>query len=174
MGGAVGYVNSIAGFELALGDDAQVRAWPVRSGEPLEHQRIAEPEAELEAREPGLADLELDGPDPPVLADNGVRDVDAAGGQVLAEHAGAEVVAPQLFRPPGDVLRRVGVHGLVGAAVHAPVGLIVTGEIDAFDPDASGHGSLADRAHLRPAAPDPDLLRATDIDGDELGHGMEC
>jgi hypothetical protein len=154
----------VAGPELALGEDAQVGAGTAGVREQLDHLRVAEPQAELEARLPGLADLELDGPDPPALADHGICDIDALEREVLAEHARPEVTG-QPRRPPGGVLGGIRVDRLVGAAVDAPVGLVIAIDVHARDPDAAVHRRLADRAHDGPAAPHADLLGAADVEG---------
>ena len=73
--------------------DPQVGAGPRRLGEAAQHQRVAEAQAELEAGLARLADLELGVPIAPALADHRAGDVDALGGQVLAEHAGPELAA---------------------------------------------------------------------------------
>ena len=158
----------IARAQLALLHDPQVRAGAAGLAEALDHLRVAEAQPELGARQPRLADLELDGPGPPALADHGAADVDALDGEVLAEHAGRDVAA-ELGRPPRRVLARVRVHGLVGPAVHAPVGLIVAREVDARDPHAALHRRLADRAHERAAAADGDLPRPADVHRDDAG-----
>ncbi len=62
-------------------------------------------------------------------------------------------LAPELALPERRVLGRVGVDGLVGAAVDAPVGLVVALDVDARDAHAALDRRLADRAHQRPPAP---------------------
>jgi hypothetical protein len=166
MGGAVAYVNLVARAELARGNDAKVGAGTTGAREQPDHLRVAEPQAELEARLPRLADLELDGPDRPALADHGAGDVDAREREVLAEGAGLERAA-EPSGPPGGVLGCVGVDGLVGTAVDAPVGLVVAVDVDAGDPDTMVDRRLPDRAHHRPPVPDADLPGATDVDGQE-------
>ena len=53
-------VSSSPAAELALLDDPQVGAGPARLPERLDHLQVAEADAELRARQPRLADLELD------------------------------------------------------------------------------------------------------------------
>ena len=135
----------------------------------LQERRVAHPQAELEAREPRLDDLEQRRPDPPALADERARDVDALGGQVLAERGGAERAA-ELVLPAPDLLDRVRVDRLVRAAVHGPVGLVVAVEVDAADGDAARDRVLPDRG-LDHAPPAVDRARAPDVDADDAcGH----
>ena len=66
--------------------------------------------------------------------------------------------------PPLGVLERVGVNGLIGSAVHAPVGLIIASEIDSIDRDRPGHRVLPDRGRDR-AASNADRADLSDVDG---------
>src|SRR4051812_36401537 len=167
--GAAGDLDLVAGADLALAHDAQVRARSLRPCEALEHLRVAEAQAELEARKARLADLELDRAEPPALADQRPAHVDARDREVLAERARPELDA-ELALPPRGVLARVRVDRLVRAAVDAAVGLVVAGEVHALDPHAVVDRRLADRALHGPAAALADRLRAADVDGEQGGH----
>ena len=82
----------------------------------------------------------------------------AGGDEVLADAAGVDREAVGL--PVGRVLRRVGVDGLVGTAVHGAVGLVVAGEVDRVERDRlRPDGRLGDRARRVPAA---ERLRPSD------------
>src|SRR4051794_18417379 len=162
--------DRVARADLALAHDPQVRARALGPREALEHLRIAEAQAQLEAREARLADLELDRAEPPALADHRAAHVDARDGEVLAEGAGPELAA-QLGRPPRDVLARVRVDRLVRAAVHAPVGLVVALDIHAGHAHATVDGRLGDRALDDLSTLPADRLGTADVDGEEAGHG---
>src|SRR5690606_19479212 len=93
-------------------------------------------------------------------------------GEVLTPDAGVEVVAVELARPPGGVLRGVGVHGLPRPAVVLPVGLLVPGDLVVGDGDAVPDGALHDGRRDDAVA----LVEGTcaaDVDGDDTagGHG---
>src|SRR6185503_18513850 len=139
------HLDLVARAELSLADDAQVSAGTVRLAEALDHREIPEAHAELRARDPRLGDLEHGAADPPALADHRARDVEPLRGQVLAEHPGRDL-AVELLGPPLLVLAGVRVHGFVRAAMDAPVGLIVAGDVDALDTNPALDRRLADRA----------------------------
>jgi hypothetical protein len=107
--------------------------------------------------------------DRPALADPRVRDLDAARREVLAEGTWSESAA-ELGRPPVDVLPGVGIHGLVGAAVDAAVGLVVAGDVHAADRHAAAGRLLPDRAGGGLAAGALHRARAADVDGFDMGH----
>src|SRR4051812_8264845 len=86
-------LDPVAGPDVALLDHAQVGAWPTARGEELREARVAHPEAELEARQARLRDLEQGAAHGPALADHGPRDGQAAHGEVLAERARSERAA---------------------------------------------------------------------------------
>src|SRR5215217_1685416 len=68
------------------------------------------------------------------------------------------------------VLGGVGVDRLVGPTVHAAVGLVVAGHVDALHPHATLDRRLGDRAaHGAPAA-QADRLRRADVHGDDVRH----
>jgi hypothetical protein len=163
-------VDRLAGFEHALLDDPQIGPGAPGQREQLHHQGIAELQAELEAGKPRLGDLEPDGADAPVLADLHCRQVEPRHGQVLAEGSGTEL-APELRLPPGDVLARVGVDSLVGAAVERAVDLLVAVEVHATRRDRPGDRLLPDRG-LDGAVAARDGPPAAHVDGDDVGgHG---
>src|SRR5262245_51477936 len=68
--------------DLPFLDDAEVRPEARGALELLHEARVAHADAELEAREARLADLQERGPDAPAAADHGGRHVDTAHGQV--------------------------------------------------------------------------------------------
>ncbi len=103
-----------------------------------------DPDPELVAGDPGLADLEDRRPDRPPLADERGAEIEAARREVLAEHARAEAPG-HLARPPLEVLGRVGVDGLVRPTVDGPVRLVVAVQVDAAQPNQSLHWRLPDR-----------------------------
>jgi hypothetical protein len=154
--GAAQHVDLVAGADVALVYDAQVGARSARRGEALEKARIAHPQTELEARQTRLRDLQHGAPHGPPLADHRVRDGKPAHRQVLAEGAGAQRGC-ELCLPPLGVLGRVGVDGLVGPAVHGPIGLVVTAQVHAAQRDPPVDRALPDR---RPDGVAVDLHRA--------------
>src|SRR3954447_3945257 len=98
----------VAGLQLTFADDPHVGARAARLRERPDHPEVAEAQPELRARQPWLADLELDGAEPPALADDRAADVDALHRQVLAEHRVGDLDA-EYVRPPVRVLARVDV-----------------------------------------------------------------
>ena len=90
-------------------------------------------------------------------------------GEVLAEGPGLERV-PELGRPPVVVLDRVRVDRLVGTAVDAAVGLVVTVEVDAAHRDPARDRRLPDAGLDR--APVPlDAPDRTHVHRHHLRHG---
>src|SRR5581483_5256179 len=110
----------------------------------LDEARVVHPLRELPAGDARRCDLEQDRADGPAFADQGVGDVDAARGEVLAEGAGNER-ATELAGPPVVVLAGIGVHSLVGTAVDAAVGLVVAPDVHAADGHAAADRLLPDR-----------------------------
>ena len=113
---------------------------PTRVGEALHELRVARLRRHLLARLARLGDLERHAARRPAVARPRGVHVHPAQREVLAEEARAQL-APELGLPPLHVLDRVGVDGLVLAAVHAAVGLHVALEAQLAD----GHRAL-DRA----------------------------
>ena len=139
--------DRIAGLDRARRDHPQVGAGPGGLGEPPDPARPAEPALEGAARDPRAADLEQHlVADPPALADQRVVDGHALGGQVLAEDAVAQPHA-QLGLPPVEIFPRVGVHGLVVAAVVSHVVDPVAGQADGPGALRAGRGHLDGPAH---------------------------
>ena len=92
-------------------------------------------------------------PDPPALADLGLVDVDARGGEVLAELAVADRPA-ELVGPGVEVLAREGVDRLVDAAVVLGVGDLVALEPEPARPatgPSTGRLSMDGAADRRPS-----------------------
>jgi hypothetical protein len=143
MGRACHALDRIAGPQVPRFDDAQIGAGATRGREALQEHRVAHSQAELEAGEPGLADLQQRRPDPPALADDRVRQIDSRESQVLAEVAGLQL-ATQPLLPPERVLPSVRVHRLVDPAMHRAIGLLVAGEVHPADRHAALDGGLPD------------------------------
>src|SRR4029450_6766921 len=97
---------------------------------------LAHPVLEHVARDPDVGDLEDRGPDPPLLADQRLVDVDAEGGEVLAELPVADLM-PEPLDPDVDVLTRERVDRLVGAAVVLLVGHVVALDAERVDLDGT-------------------------------------
>ena len=91
--------------------------------------------------------------------------------QVFAEGAGHELGGGQQLPPVGPVLLRVGVHGFVGAAVHAQVGLAIASQVLGQHGYRARHWLLEDAGADGFALPRY-LLRLGGIDGEKL-HGAK-
>ena len=114
------------------GDHPQVGTWPGCGREGLEPTWAIHPATERGTGDAWVGHLQLDiVTDPPPLTDQGAVHVDAVGREVLAELAGRQRHA-ELVRPPLEVLDRVGVDGLVVAAVAAAVADVVTDQAAAL------------------------------------------
>lgn len=50
----------------------------------------------------------------------------------------------EFARPPRVIFRGIRVYGALGSAVNVAIGLIVAGEVHAFDSHATGDGRLED------------------------------
>ncbi|HEX7979725.1 MAG TPA: hypothetical protein VF461_14045 [Gemmatimonadaceae bacterium] len=84
-------IDRVAGADVPFLHDAQVRAHSTDVLEPSGEARIAEPDAELEAGEPDLRDLEDRGSDCPAFANQCARQVDPFDGEILAEQRRLDV-----------------------------------------------------------------------------------
>src|SRR3954470_3701954 len=151
--GAVDDLDRVARPQLALLGDREVGARAAGVQELLLEAAYADPRLELEAGDARAGDPQLDRADPPALADPRARDVDARSRQVLAERPGVEVESGDVA-PEHDVLARIGVDRLVGAAVDRAVGLVVALQVDAADGDRALDRRLDDRRLDHAAAGD--------------------
>ncbi len=157
--------DGVARGDHARLHDAQVRPGTAGRREAAGEVVVAHADAELVTGLARLGDLEDSRPDPPPVADAGLVEIEADGGEVLAEHARPERGRDGCARarPPVVVLGRVGVHGLVGAAVDAPVGLVVAMEVHALDGDRPVDRVLPDRRGHVPVLP-AHRTRSPDVD----------
>ena len=147
--------------------DPQVEPPPPRRLEALHHLRVAEAEAELEARQARLRDDELRRADPNAVSDRElVLRRHAREGQVLAEHPPRQL-APELLPPDRVVLGAVRVDRLVRPAVHAEIGLGVARQVDALDAHRPGDRLLEDRRRHRLPLPRRPPGQ-TDVDRDDV------
>ncbi len=141
----------IAGLDPTRLQHAQI---PPRTPAGLDacgHVRNAKAQVELEAGLPTLRDRQQRAADTPTIPDADDVLVEPVDAQVLAERAGriqqgliGKDVAPGFVMGPG-----VAEHGLVGAAVHAEIGLLVPGEPQVLDSSRPAHRPLGDTADGR-------------------------
>ena len=135
--GREAHLDLVARADVALGDDAQIRAGPQRPLEAAGHALVRGAHPELPARDPRLRHLELGAADPPALADHGVADVVAGDGQVLADESVLDLAA-EFDGPEVEVLAGVGVDRLVHAGVVHLVGLPVAVDVVVDDLHPAG------------------------------------
>src|SRR4029453_16922188 len=138
----------VAGLQLTLVEHSKVAAWPAFRGEPLDPLRLVNEALEHRAGDPRGIELDPDRADPPAFTDRRVRQLDAFNGEVLAELAVTQVTA-QHRPPPVEVLSRVRIEGLLGAAVIGLVGLLVGHQPQRRHADRSGLRLLVDRRALQ-------------------------
>jgi hypothetical protein len=160
--GSVDELDRVSGAHRTGYDDREVGARTPGTGEAPREQWVGVAQPELEARQPRLADLQHRAADRPPLADSRPAHVDAAQREVLAEGAGTKW-STELPLPPGRVLERVRVDGLVRTAVNGPVGLIVASQVHSLERDGSCDRVLPDRGRDR-ALSDTDRTDLADID----------
>src|SRR5262245_45385220 len=144
-------LDPVTGPDLTLLDDSQVGSGPTRHREALQEPGISHADAELEAREAWLGDLEQRRAHPPALAQLGRVEVDPRYGQVLAERSGVKHPGAELGAPPSVVLARIGVYRLVDSAMDGAIGLVVAIEVHAPNRHPAGYGMFPDRGRHRPA-----------------------
>ena len=99
-------------------------------------------------------------PDPEAVADPHVLE-QPLGGQVLAEDGPGQIHSGKLLAPILVVLGRVDVDGLVDAAVHRQVGLLVALEVERGHAQSAVDRCLEDGGEHRMAVP-LDLSREPD------------
>jgi hypothetical protein len=160
-------LDAITRTYVSLGDDPEVCAGSAGLGEAADHVGHFPETSERSARNAGAADLQDRASDCPSFPDDRAGLVEALGREVLAELTRFDH-AVEFAGPPGCVLRRVGVHGLVVTAVMLDVanGIpldVIVGEaqpvgyrpfVDAGPPDRllptrHAHPSEVDRNHQR-------------------------
>src|SRR4051794_1034423 len=162
------HLDAVAGAELALLEDLEVGAGARGLAEASDEGGILHPQPELEARQPGLDDLQQRRPDAPALAEQRARDVEPLDGEVLAERAGPQVAA-ELRLPRARLLDGVRVDRLVGTAVHGAVRLVVAVEVHAPPRDAAVDRVFPDGGADRAPA-GGDGARAPDVDRQDAGE----
>ena len=86
--------------------------------------------------------------------------------------AGAERRGPSSAAHHADLLDRVGVDRLVGAAVHAAVGLVVAVEVDAARRATRPSTGVFQIAVLDGPPPGVDRARAPDVDAHDARHRL--
>jgi hypothetical protein len=153
VAGPVDDLGRVAGGDLAFGQDAQVGPGAAGGGEAGREPPAAHPDAQLEAGDARLGDLQQGPADPPALPHERVAHIDPAQGQVLPEGP-----RPQLAPDLGGV----GVHRLVGPAVDLGVALLVAVDLAPPDPDPPRYRVLPDRGPHRPP-PVGDLPGGPDV-----------
>jgi hypothetical protein len=159
--GAAEDLDGVAGFDLALLDDPQVRAGAARGREALDEVTDLPEAREGPARDPRSGDLEGGAADAPAFAGQGPGHREARHGQVLAELARAQVMA-ELALPELGVLPAVRVHRLVLPAVAPDQAVHVFPQPVDVHLDRARHRSLVDRRQplvLRPI----DLLQLAHV-----------
>ena len=166
-------LDAVAHADVAGLDDAQISARLCDIREPLHPAGLAQPSLKGQAGHARAGHLEhYVAADTPPLADEGVVNVEAARAEVFAERARGERAA-ELELPPVEVLARIGVHGLVGAAVMFHVVRPIAGQANVAGPfrpgrthrDGPRHRPLIDARRVQAL---PWIrLGIADIDGDQ-------
>jgi hypothetical protein len=113
VGGTRDARDRVAGADVTSASNAEVHAEAAGFVEPLHERGVAHPDAELEAREFRLRDLERHRSNRPHLADDRGCEVDTVDGEVLAERRRRDGRTELLGRPP-VVAGRVRVDRLSG------------------------------------------------------------
>src|ERR1022692_567730 len=176
MVGAMDHADRIPAGHTAGHDHPQVGSGRTAVGEALDPQLLLEPAGKGPARDARGCHLEhAVVADLPALADQRPVDVEAGGGQVLAEHPVAERTA-EFGLPVIEVLTGIRIHRLVGTAVGARIADGV-----ACGATESQPGSRIPKFHrlARRAFADagdagigePGRLRGAQVDGEERCHG---
>ena len=125
--GPVDHRYWIARAYQARRDHPEIGSRGTALGEALDPELVLEPSGERAARDPRRCDLEhARVADLPALADERAIDVEAEGGQVLAEDAVGER-APELCLPLVEVFTGKRVDGLIGPAMGLGVADCITG-----------------------------------------------
>lgn len=163
-------LDAVATGEGTFFDDPHVASGAIGRRECCGKVRIVHADTQFVTGHPGFTYLEHCVVNSQTLAYDRVREVDCLGGEIVAERT--RMKSPTKSpTPPFVVLRGVRVHRLVYPAVNASIGLVVTDEVDTFDPN----GAL-DRRLVYPrrygVTPELDHLGRADVDRDDFAHGV--
>ena len=132
---------------------------------------LAHPQADPEAGDPRLGDLELRRPDPVAVADADLLVAQVVDGEVVPELAVLEPVPAEELLPVAVGVELVDEHGALLAAVARQVALSVT-----VDVELAGHARPVDRTFPDPgvdgSALPLDVLGQADVQGEQRCHGV--
>ena len=159
--------HAVAGAQQPRLQHTQVTAAALGLGEGPDEVGQAHAMRQLVAGDARLADLQQGFAHAVNVADADLVFQQAADGEVLAELPGAQVVTAQLLRPPGVVLMRTGVDGLLRPAVVLQIRLAVALKVEPAQAHPPRYRLLVDAGAQRAAARG-NRDRPADVDGEKF------
>jgi hypothetical protein len=157
----------VARLHVALFEHPQVEAGPAVGDEQRGHPRLVHPDPHAVAGHARLADLEDGRTHAVAVTDAHLVVSESVHGEVLAELAVDEVVAPEELLPVPLRRRLVDEHRPVDTAVSAQVAVAIAVDVEATDHPTALHGLLPDARVHDPALP-RDVAWHAHVHGDQL------
>ena len=161
--------DRVAGLDLALLEDAEVKARPVMRDDQRGHLRVVHPDAEAIAGHPRLRHLEQRAADPVMIADAHLRVGQAVDREILAELAVDEVVAAKLSLPVEIRFNLIDEDCAMLAAMAGEIALAIPVEVEPPRHATALHRRFPDAGVDSLALP-RDVARETDIDRKQARH----
>jgi hypothetical protein len=159
---ALNALDRVAGSDLPLLEHAEVEAGPAVCDEQRRHPRLAHPDSDAIAGDPGLTDLEQSRADLVAVADADLRVREPLHGEVVAELPVGEIVAAENVLPEPVGLDLIDEHRAVDAAVPLQVALAVAVDVEPANHAAAVDGVLPDARVNDPSFP-LDVPRHADV-----------
>ncbi len=161
--------DRVASLDLALFEDAEVKARPVMRDDQRGHLRVVHPDAEAIAGHPRLRHLEQRAADPVMIADAHLRVGQAVDREILAELAVNEVLAAKLSLPIIVGLNLINEDRAMLAAMAFEIALAIPVDVEPPRHATALHGRFPDAGVDSSALP-RDVARETDIDRKQARH----
>ena len=159
----------VAGLDLALLEDAQIKARPAVRHEKRCHPRLVHADADAVAGDARLRHLEDRAPDPVPIPDAHLAVGQALDREVLAELPVGEPAPPELFLPVAIGSDLIDENGPMLAAVACEVPLAVAVDVEPPGHAGARDGRLPDPGANRLSAP-RDIARQTHVQRDKTRH----
>ena len=159
----------VAGLDLALLEDAKIKARPVMRHDERRHLRLVHPDADPVAGDARLRHLEQRAPDPVTVADAHLCVGQAVDREILAELPVSEVVAAKLSLPIAVGIDLIDEDRAMLAAMPLQIALTIPVDVEPPHHSTALHRRLPDAGMDSFALP-RDVAREADIDRKQARH----